>query len=71
MPSDSDNPDDAAARLEAALERIAAAAARAPGVAAEPDTTLEVEAPSLAPQVVARLDRLIDRLRGALAGPTH
>ncbi|HTC10901.1 MAG TPA: hypothetical protein VK726_19210 [Acetobacteraceae bacterium] len=67
MASDSEDPDGAATRLEAALERIAAAAARSPAPVILP----EVAAPALVtihPEAVARLDSLIDRLRGALAG---
>jgi hypothetical protein len=77
MASDSEDPDGAATRLEAALERIAAAAARSPA----PVTVPEVAAPAVAaaeaampevpmidPEAIARLDSLIDRLRGALAG---
>lgn len=62
MASDSEDPDGAAARLEAALERIAAAAAR-PAVPAAAS-----EAATIDPEAIARLDSLIDRLRGALAG---
>ena len=94
MAGESDEPDGAAARLEAALERIAAAAARrasAPPahVAAQPGAkTHAVEPPPpemeasemgatemaaaqmgtpVAPEIAARLDGLIERLRGALA----
>ena len=72
MASDSEDPDGAAERLEAALERIAAAVARSPVPAAMPEAAApEValrEAAVIAPEAVARLDSLIDRLRGALAG---
>ncbi len=60
MASDSEDPDAAADRLEAALERIAQAAARngrPPG-----DQIPSVDAKEIA----ARLDALIDRLRTAL-----
>jgi hypothetical protein len=59
MAGESDGPDSAAERLEAALERIAAAAARR---AQEPTAAAPV-----APEIAARLDGLIERLRGALA----
>ncbi len=83
MAGDSNEPDNAAARLEAALERIAAAVARR---ASEPATESAVQAAGthavetaaaepgsadrtapVAQEVAARLDELIDRLRGALA----
>lgn len=83
MAGDSNEPDNAAARLEAALERIAAAVARR---ASEPATEPAVQAAGthavemaaaepgsadrtapVAQEVAARLDELIDRLRGALA----
>jgi hypothetical protein len=54
--------DAAADRLEAALERIAALAARA---AAAPDDTQ-----AATPQIAERLDALIAQLRAALDGPT-
>jgi hypothetical protein len=74
MPSDTDEPDSAAGRLEAALDRIAAEAAarpvamvsEAPIVASSP---IEASNPVADPEVVARLDRLIERLRGAVATP--
>lgn len=53
--SETDEMDDAAARLEAALERIARHAR--PGVVPEGVDTAEI---------AARLDRLIGQLRGAL-----
>lgn len=65
MASDSDDPDGAAARLEAALDRIAAAAAARP-VAAPAPTPVVAEPVTIDPQVIARLDGLIERLRGAL-----
>lgn len=66
MASDSDDPDGAAARLEAALERIAAAAARPP---APPPQAAPAEAAArpVDAELVTRLDKLIERLRGAVA----
>jgi hypothetical protein len=70
MAGESDGPDSAAERLEAALERIAAAAARR---AQEPPAGVVVAATAaeaagpVAPEITARLDGLIERLRGALA----
>jgi hypothetical protein len=70
MAGESDGPDSAAERLEAALERIAAAAARR---AQEPTAGVVVSPPAaeaaapVAPEIAARLDGLIERLRGALA----
>ena len=72
MAGESDGPESAAERLEAALERIAAAAARrdqvplvvaSPGAAPPADET----AAPVAPEIAVRLDGLIERLRGALA----
>ncbi len=63
MVDETDDPEIATARLEAALERIAArkiVAAPAPIAAPLPD------APDTA-ALAAQLDGLIDRLRGALA----
>lgn len=57
MASDSDDPDSAIARLETALERIAVARA-APAAPVAPGP--------VDPQVAARLDALIAKLRGAL-----
>jgi len=65
MADDSDDPEIAAARLEAALERIAA---RKPAPVAIP--SIIVASPSEASdtaELAVRLDGLIDRLRGALA----
>ena len=60
MASDTEDPDAAADRLEAALERIAQAAT---GSEAQPADQL----PSFdSKQIAARLDGLIDRLRAAL-----
>jgi hypothetical protein len=66
MATDSDEPDDAAERLEAALERIARAA--------RPVETGRVEAGAgqgagVPEQVAPRLDALIARLRTALGEP--
>ena len=65
MADDSDNPDDAAERLEAALERIARLADRPRPVAmpeqAQPDTAHTAE-------IAARIDLLIEKLRAALDG---
>jgi hypothetical protein len=77
MAGDNDEPDNAAARLEAALERIAVAAERL-STAPEPvaptwrEATPVAPAPaqpaaSVDPAIVARLDGLIERLRGVLA----
>ncbi|MGA3401544.1 MAG: hypothetical protein ABSC95_20205 [Acetobacteraceae bacterium] len=74
MTGETDDPDDAAARLEAALERIArhagprpahdlSPAASVPGGAAAESTGPEAPVEEIA----ARLDGLIDRLRAALA----
>lgn len=62
MASDTEDPEAAADRLEAALERIAQAAAREEDQ--RPDQLLLVDSK----EVAARLDGLIDRLRAALAG---
>jgi hypothetical protein len=62
MADNSEDPEAAASRLEAALERIAQAATRgdmAPSVSAGSADTEEI---------AARLDGLIDRLRTALGG---
>ena len=56
MASDSEDPEAAADRLEAALERIAQAGARP----AEPSAAVDTQ------EIAARLDGLIDRLRTAL-----
>ncbi len=58
MASETEDPDTAAERLEAALERIAEAAARGPA-----DQLRSVDTK----EVAARLDALIDRLREVLA----
>lgn len=60
MVSDSEDPESAADRLEAALERIAEAAARA-------DTRPVDQLPRYdAEEIAARLDAVINRLRAAL-----
>jgi hypothetical protein len=58
MPDEAGDPAAAADRLEAALERIARARPRAPGEGTSHDRVL-----------AARLDALIETLRGALAAP--
>jgi hypothetical protein len=62
MADEPEDPDAAADRLEAALERIATlASARPPAPVPEPpDDTLSV------PEIAERLDHLIGRLRAAL-----
>lgn len=82
MAGETDDPEDAAARLEAALERIARHAgsrpaddrpggASAPGDASRDkpeDLTTEMSGPTPpVEEIAARLDGLIDRLRAALA----
>lgn len=56
-PEETDDPDAAAGRIEAALERIARRVEH-PGLAVPPA------------ELAARLDRLIERLRAALDRPT-
>jgi hypothetical protein len=62
MADELEDPDAAAARLEAALERIARLTAiqPAPNPAPVPDTDLSI------PEIAERLDSLIGRLRAAL-----
>ncbi len=60
MADEIEDPDIAAARLEAALERIANRVAVPPIVTAMPEEPYGAE-------LAERLDSLIDRLRGALA----
>jgi hypothetical protein len=60
MAGDNEDPDAAADRLEAALERIVQAAARQHPPPSEPSPSIETQ------QLSARLDTLIDRLRTAL-----
>ena len=62
MASDAEDPDTAADRLEAALERIAQAATR--DALQIPDQPMSVHTEEIA----ARLDGLIDRLRTVLGG---
>ena len=73
MGGESDDPEDAAARLEAALERIAQHTAAGPARAqpAEASAPGDVTADAAGPtpsveEIAARLDSLIDRLRTAL-----
>ncbi|HEY8288651.1 MAG TPA: hypothetical protein VIG49_05240 [Acetobacteraceae bacterium] len=67
MADETDDPAAAADRLEAALERIAHLAAHVPPAPPVSGVT-ENEANLPAVELVARLDRLIDRLRTALGG---
>ncbi len=60
MASDGEDPEAAADRLEAALERIAQAAARAQAAPADQIPSVDSK------EIAARLDVLIDRLRDAL-----
>ncbi len=73
MAGETDDPDDAAARLEAALERIARHAGSRP--AGDPAADARVPADAAGDltgpeppveEIAARLDGLIDRLRAAL-----
>ena len=64
MADETDDPDSAASRLEAALDRIARRAA-APPAAQHMDNALPAE-PYIG-ELAGRLDSLIDRLRDALA----
>jgi hypothetical protein len=63
MASESDDAAEAAARLEAALERIAALTAARPPV---PDSGDPHDSAVPTEEITARLDALIDRLRDAL-----
>lgn len=63
MASETDDAAEAAARLEAALERIASLTATRPPA---PDSGEPHEASVAAEEITARLDALIDRLRDAL-----
>ncbi|HUB11318.1 MAG TPA: hypothetical protein VMB34_05120 [Acetobacteraceae bacterium] len=67
MAGEADDPEDAAARLEAALERIARLAGARPASPSDgaPDQTGEQ---SPVEEIAARLDSLIDRLRAVLGG---
>ncbi len=60
MADDSEDPETAADRLEAALERIAQVAARDPMRAADQPRSPGTE------EIAARIDGLIDRLRTVL-----
>lgn len=60
MASDNEDAEAAADRLEAALERIAQAAAREPALPNEQPPAFDTN------EIAARLDGLIDRLRAAL-----
>jgi len=60
--SDTENPEVAADRLEAALERIARTATRREPESPDQLRLMHTE------EVAARLDELIDRLRTALGG---
>lgn len=60
MAGDNEDPEAAADRLEAALERIVQAATRQPPPPSEPSPSIEAQ------ELSARLDNLIDRLRTAL-----
>jgi hypothetical protein len=60
MASDSEDPEAVADRLEAALERIAQAAASREAAPNDPSPPVDTE------EIAARLDGLIDRLRVAL-----
>jgi hypothetical protein len=64
MAENTDDPDRAADRLEAALERIARLSAqpRADGPATVDESAMSPE------EIAVRLDILIDRLRAALGG---
>lgn len=67
MASDPDDAAEAAARLEAALERIAALAGSQPPAQAALSDAGEAEDQSVpVEEIAARLDALIDRLRAAL-----
>jgi len=68
MAEQSDDPDAAADRLEAALERIAQRLAEPRAVAPPaPDPPMEVDETALsADEIAERLDALIGRLRAAL-----
>ena len=62
MSGDTEDPEAAADRLEAALERIALASTRVEAPAADQLPAVDTE------EIAARLDSLIDRLRVALGG---
>lgn len=67
MAGEADDPEDAAARLEAALERIARLAGTRPAPADAVPESMAGPAPPV-DEIAARLDALIDRLRSALGG---
>jgi hypothetical protein len=68
MAGEADDPEDAAARLEAALERIAQlAGTRPPSSESATEGGGEQQMPPV-DEIAARLDGLIDRLRKALGG---
>jgi hypothetical protein len=62
---DDPNPDAAADRLEAALERIARISAVPPA-----RSNVQADADLSIPEIAERLDQLIGRLRAALGKPT-
>ncbi|HUB46301.1 MAG TPA: hypothetical protein VMB73_15050 [Acetobacteraceae bacterium] len=68
MAGEADDPEDAAARLEAALERIAQLAGTRLPLPSE--SAAEGGSDQIPPvdEIAARLDSLIDRLRKALGG---
>jgi hypothetical protein len=69
MASDTEDPDTAADRLEAALERIAQVAHGAARDAADEAPEIPEQAVSAhTEEMAARLDALIDRLRTVLGG---
>ncbi|MBN8874115.1 MAG: hypothetical protein J0H67_14875 [Rhodospirillales bacterium] len=69
MEQQNEDPDDAVARLESALERIAARAGQTPPPAPGAEAATEPDPATLLPtaEIASRLDHLIDRLRAALA----
>jgi hypothetical protein len=77
MAAETDDPEDATARIEAALERIARHAGSRPVGDPSPDASVPGAASESSPadmagpapsveEIAARLDGLIDRLRAAL-----
>ena len=68
MAGEADDPEDAAARLEAALERIAQLAGTRPPQPSDIATETAAEQMPPVDEIAARLDGLIDRLRKALGG---
>jgi hypothetical protein len=67
MSDEPEDPDAAADRLEAALERIARLASVPP--AAETSLAMPAESDLSIPEIAERLDSLIGRLRAALSKP--